>query len=34
MVSTVARQSGARLALRSPVLGGRGFEAELILPTA
>jgi two-component system OmpR family sensor kinase len=34
MVSTVARQSDARLALRSPVSGGRGFEAELSLPVA
>jgi hypothetical protein len=34
MVSTVARQSGARLALRSPVRGARGFEAELILAAA
>jgi two-component system OmpR family sensor kinase len=34
MVSTVARQSGARLALRSPARAGQGFEAELSLPTA
>lgn len=29
MVETIARQSGARLTLRSPLDGGRGFEAAL-----
>lgn len=29
MVDTIARQSGARLVLRSPLDGGRGFEAAL-----
>ncbi len=34
MVDTVARQSGARLQLRSPTEGGRGFEARLEFPPA
>lgn len=29
MVDTIARQSGAKLVLRSPLAGGRGFEAAL-----